>query len=180
MIFIIFIFYSLQLYAGSYKWRNIKEFKTYFLNSNFTFSKIFFSCEDLSMATQAKKMKYRTKYSDELKKQFSFVTKCFSSISDHQYKFHWNICNLDLSCASGGAKDVKKQADTPNHRRNEQSSKRKCIDMALKFKVIPHKLFLKFSNFSKYQWKDKLKKWKNNLVYIKCSYRLPYLEKSSL
>ena len=156
-----------------------QEIYTHFLNSNFVFSKIF-SCEDLSMATQAKKMKYRTKYSDELKKQFSFVTKCFSSISDHQYKFHWNICNLDLSCASGGAKDVKKQADTPNHRRNEQSSKRKCIDMALKFKVIPHKLFLKFSNFSKYQWKDKLKKWKNNLVYIKCSYGLPYLEKSSL
>ena len=54
---------------------------------------------------------------------------------------------MDLSCASGGAKDVKKQADTPNHRRNEQSSKRKCIDMALKFKVIPHKLFLKLLTF---------------------------------
>ena len=99
------------------------------------------------MATQTKKMNYRTKYSDELKKQFSFVSKCYSSISDHQYKLHCNICNFDLSCASGSANDVKKQADTPNHKRNEQSSKRKYIDMTLKFKVIPHKFFLKFSNF---------------------------------
>ena len=95
------------------------------------------------MATQAKNIKYRTKYSDELKKQFSFVSKCFSSISDHQYKFHCNICNLDLSCASGVANDVKKHADTPNDKRNEQSSKHKYIDMTLKLKVIPHK----FSNF---------------------------------
>ena len=93
------------------------------------------------MATQAKKMNYRTKYSDELKKQFSFVSKCYSSISDHQYKLHCNICNFDLSCASGSANDVKKQADTPNHKRNEQSSKRKYIDMTLKFKVIPKNFF---------------------------------------
>ena len=58
-----------------------QEIYTHFLNSNFVFSKIFFSFEDLSMATQAKKMKYRTKYSDGLKKQFSFVSKCSSSIS---------------------------------------------------------------------------------------------------
>ena len=45
---------------------------------------MFFSREDLSMATQAKKLKYRTKYFDELKKQFLFVSKCFLSISDHQ------------------------------------------------------------------------------------------------
>ena len=99
------------------------------------------------MAAQAKKMKYRIKYSDQLKKQFSFVSKCSSSISDHQYKIHCNICNLDLSCASGGANDVKNHTDTPNHKRHEQSSKRKYIDMTLKLKVIPHKLFLKFSNF---------------------------------
>ena len=85
------------------------------------------------MATQAKKMKYRTKYSDALKKQFSFVSKCCSSISDHQYKFHCNVCNLDLSCPSGGADGV--------------NSKHKYIDMTLKLKVIPHNLFLKFSNF---------------------------------
>ena len=143
MIFFIFIFYSLQLLAGSQKWQNIKEFNTHILNSNFVFSKIFFSFEDLGMATQAKNIKYRTKYSDEVKKQLSFVSKCFSSISDHQYKFHCNICNLDLSCASGVANDVKKHADTPNHKRNEQSSKHKYIDMTLKLKVIPHK----FSNF---------------------------------
>ena len=65
------------------------------------------------MATQAKKMKYRTKYSDELRKQFSLVSKCSSSTSDHQHKFHCNVCNLDLSCAFGGANDVKKHADTP-------------------------------------------------------------------
>ena len=93
------------------------------------------------MATQAKNMAYRTKYSDELKKLLSFVSKCSSSISDHQYKFHCNVCNLDLCCASGCANDVKKHADTPNHKR-----------MTLKLKVIPRKLFLKFSNFfSKYQ-----------------------------
>ena len=62
-----------------------QEIYTHFLNSNFVFSKIFFSFEDLSMATQAKKMKYRTKYSDELKKQFSFVSKCFSSTSDTSF-----------------------------------------------------------------------------------------------
>ena len=99
------------------------------------------------MVTQTKKMKYRTKYSDELKKQFSFVSKCSPSISVHQHKFHCNFCNLDLSCASCGANDVKKHAHTPNHKRNEQSSKRKYMDMTLKLKVIPHKLFLKFSNF---------------------------------
>ena len=76
------------------------EFNTHFLNANFVFSEIFFSFEDLSMATQANKMKYRTKYSDELKKQFSIVSKCSSSISDHQYKFHCNVCKLDLSCTS--------------------------------------------------------------------------------
>ena len=124
-----------------------QEIYTHFLNSNFVFSKIFFSFEDLSMATQAKKMKYRTKYSDELKKQFSFVSKCLSSITNHQHKFHCNVCNLDLSCASGGANDVKKHVDTPNHKSNEQSSKRKYIDMTLKLKVMPYKLFLKFSNF---------------------------------
>ena len=120
---------------------------THFLNSNFVFSKIFFSFEDLSMVTQAKKMKYRTKYSDELKKQFLFVSKCSLSVTNHQHKFQCKVCNLDLSCASGGANDVKKHVDTPNHKRNEQSSKRKYIDMILKLKVMPHKLFLKFSNF---------------------------------
>ena len=83
------------------------------------------------MATQAKKMKYRTKYSDKLKKQFPFLSKCSSSISDHQYKFHCNVCNLDLSCASGGANDVKKHADTPNQKRNEQSSQCKYIHINL-------------------------------------------------
>ena len=82
-------------------------------------------------------MKYRTKYSDELKKQFSIVSKCSSSISDHQYKFHCNVCKLDLSCTSDDANDVKKYADTPNHKGNKQSSKRKYIDMTLKLKVIP-------------------------------------------
>ena len=147
MVFPIFIFYSLQLLAGSWKWQKTKEFNTHFLNSNHFFSKIFFSFEDLSMATQAKKMRYRTKYSDELKKQFSFVSKCCSSVSDHQNKFHCNVCNLDLSCASGGGNDVKKHADTPNQKRSEHSSKHKHIDMTLKLKVIPHKLFLKFCNF---------------------------------
>ena len=65
--------------------KTLRNINTHFLNSNFLFSKIFFSCEDFSMATQAKKMKYRTKYSDELKKQFSFVSKCFSSISDTSF-----------------------------------------------------------------------------------------------
>ena len=86
-------------------------------------------------------MKYRIKYSEE-----SFVSKCSSSVSDHQYNFHWNVCNLDLSCAFGGTNDVKKHADTRNHKRNEQSSKRKYIDMTLKLKVIP-KNFFEFSNF---------------------------------
>ena len=99
------------------------------------------------MVTQAKKMKYRIKFSDELKKQLSFVSKCSSSIIDHQYKFHCTVCSLDFSCASGGTNDVKKHADTPKHKRNEQSSKRKYIDMTLKLKVIPQKLFSKFSNF---------------------------------
>ena len=98
------------------------------------------------MATQAKKMEYRTKYSNKLKKQFSFVSKCSSSISDH-HKFHRNICNLDHSYASDGANDKEKHADPSNHKRNEQSSKRKYIDMTLRLKFITHKLFLKFSNF---------------------------------
>ena len=99
------------------------------------------------MATQAKKMKNRTKYSDELKKQFSFISKYSSSISDHQYKFHCNVCNLDLSCASSGVNDVKTHADTPNHKRNEQSSKRKYIDMTLKLKATPQILFKIFKLF---------------------------------
>ena len=77
MILLIFIFYSLQLLAGSWKWWNIKEFDIHFLNSNFVFRKIFFSFEDLSMATEAEKMKYRTKYSNELMKQFLFVSNAF-------------------------------------------------------------------------------------------------------
>ena len=60
------------------------------------------------MANQAKKMKYRSKYSDELKEQFSLVSKCSSSVSDHQHKFHCKDCYLNLSCASDGANDVKK------------------------------------------------------------------------
>ena len=95
------------------------------------------------MATKDKKMRYRTKYSDDLNKLFSFVSKRSSSINDHKYKFHCNVCNLDLSCASGSVNDVKKYADIPNHKKNvKQSSKRKYIGMTLKLKVIPHKFFL--------------------------------------
>ena len=61
----------------------------------------------------------------------------------YKYKFHCNVCNLDLSCASGGANDVKEHADIPNHKKKvKQSSKRKYITTTLKLKVIPHKLFL--------------------------------------
>ena len=103
------------------------------------------------MKTQANKMKYRIKCSDELKKQFSFVSICSSSISDHQYKFHCNVCNLDLSCTSGGANNVQKHVDTPNHKINKQSSKHKYIDLILKLKVIPINCFQNFLTFSKYQ-----------------------------
>ena len=51
----------------------------------------------------------------------------------------FNVCNL--SCDSGGVNDIKKHADTPNHKRNEQFSKRKYIDMTLKLKVIPTNCF---------------------------------------
>lgn len=79
------------------------------------------------MATPAKKTKYKTKFSDDLKTKFPFVSKCSSSIADYQYKFHCNVCNLNLSCAAGGANDITKHAETPNHKKNEKASKSKFI-----------------------------------------------------
>ena len=34
---------------------------------------------------------------------------------DHEYKFHCNACNLDLSSATGGSIDIKKHMETESH-----------------------------------------------------------------
>ena len=73
------------------------------------------------MASSSKKTKYKTKYSDELKKQFPFLTSCAKSVDDYQYKFHCISCNLDLSCATGGANDVSKHAGTSSHKSNQKA-----------------------------------------------------------
>ena len=41
----------------------------------------------IKMPSTAKKIKYKTKYFTELKKQFLFVSKCSSYINDYEHKF---------------------------------------------------------------------------------------------
>ena len=68
------------------------------------------------MTQPAKKTKRRTKYSADYQKEYPFIHKCSSSINDYLYKFHCTSCNINVSCAHGGIKDVKDHISTNNHK----------------------------------------------------------------
>ena len=59
------------------------------------------------MATEAKKVKRKTKYDDSYNERYSSVTKCSSSIPDQLYKYHCSLSNANLSCSHSGIYDVK-------------------------------------------------------------------------
>ena len=73
----------------------------------------------------AKSKKYKTSYSDEMKSAFPFVTKCSSSVSHYQLKYHCTICNLNLSLASGGSNDIQRHSETPGHKEKTKYLKSK-------------------------------------------------------
>ena len=72
-----------------------------------------------------KSKKYKTSYSDEMKSAFPFVTKCSSSVSHYQLKYHCTICNLNLSLASGCSNDIQRHSETPGHKEKTKYLKSK-------------------------------------------------------
>ena len=79
------------------------------------------------MSSVAKKAKRKTLYSEDYQKEFDFVRKCTVSVPDHEYKFHCNACNLDLSCATGGVNDIKKHMETDAHKKKYSILKSKFV-----------------------------------------------------
>ena len=61
----------------------------------------------LGMMAEAKQAKYSCKFTTDLKKTFSFVRECPSSVKDSVHKFHCTICNVNMSLAHGGKSDIK-------------------------------------------------------------------------
>lgn len=56
---------------------------------------------------------YKTKFSNEWKKQWPFV----SSVPNDPYRFWCNICSKKLSCAHQGVSDIKDHISTQGHQR---------------------------------------------------------------
>ena len=159
IIILIFIFYELQLLAGSLKWQNIRDFNTHFLNSSFLFSKIFFFFEDLSMATQDKKVRYRTKYSNNLNKLFSFVSKCSLSISDTSTSFIATFVTWTSLVLLAVLTMLKNMLIYQTTKKKLNSPLNVSILPRLwSLKSSPTNYFYNFLTFSKYQWKVKLRK----------------------
>ena len=69
--------------------------------------------------------KCRTSFSMEWVNTYDFVSSCSISVPDYQHKFRCNVCNINLSCSAGGINDVKRHSETPTHKKNKNSVKRK-------------------------------------------------------
>lgn len=74
-------------------------------------------CEPPSKKRFAGAFKYRTKFSIEWKKTWSFI----SAVSGNKYKFHCNWCMKDLSCEHQGRADVKQHVETASHQKAAKS-----------------------------------------------------------
>ena len=70
---------------------------------------------------------YKTSFSDNFKEQHPFVTKCSSHVSDHKHKFRCTICNVNISLAHGGSKDITRHAETLGHKKRASALKDKRI-----------------------------------------------------
>ena len=75
----------------------------------------------LGMMAEAKKAKYSCKFITDLKKTFSFVRECPSSVKYSVHKFHCTICNVNMSLAHGGKSDIKQHESSKKHKENAKS-----------------------------------------------------------
>ena len=75
------------------------------------------SVGDYQLDLGLKNKKYKTNFSDNFKEQFPFVTNCLSHVSDHQHKFHFTICNVNISRAQGKSNNITRHAETPGHKK---------------------------------------------------------------
>ena len=98
--------------------------------------------DSASSASCSKKVKkYKTRYSKEWKKKFDFIQACAKSVVGYGDKFHWVCCNVDISCAAGGANDVLKHQEIPKHIERKKSIKGKNLVLFFVFTTqIPCRL----------------------------------------
>ena len=86
--------------------------------------------DSTSSASCSKKLKkYKTRYSKEREKKFDFIQACAKSAVGYENKFHCVCCNVDISCAFGGANDVLKHQETPKHIERRKSIKGKNLTL---------------------------------------------------
>ena len=62
-----------------------------------------------------KSKEIQTRYFKEWEKKFDFIQARAKSVVGYENKFHCVCCNVDISCASGGANNVLKQQETSKH-----------------------------------------------------------------
>ena len=85
-----------------------------------------------SSASCSKKVKkYKNHYSKEWVKKFDFIQACAKSVVGYEHKFHCVCCNVDISCAAGGANDVLKHLETSEHIERRKSIKGKSLILFL-------------------------------------------------
>ena len=87
------------------------------------------------MATEAKKVKRKTKYVDSYNERYSCITRCSSSIPDHLYKYHCSVCNANLSCSYSGSYGVELHLKSAKHKSAENSLQNKCVFLNLAFQT---------------------------------------------
>ena len=69
-----------------------------------------------SSASCTKKVKkYKTRYFKEWEKEFDFIQARAKSVVGYENKFHCVCCNVDISCAAGGANNVLKHQGISKH-----------------------------------------------------------------
>ena len=90
--------------------------------------------DDASSASCSKKVKkYKTRYPKEWEKKFDFTQACAKSVVGFENKFHCLCCNVDKSCAAGGANYVLKHQETPKHIERRKSIKATKFDFVFHF-----------------------------------------------
>ena len=96
---------------------------------------------DSTSRAPKKVKKYTTCYSKEREKKFDFIQACAKSVMGYENKFHCVCCNVDISCAAGGANDVLKHQETPKHIERRKSIKGKNLILFFTFTTqIPCRL----------------------------------------
>ena len=128
-----------------------------------------------------KKAKYRTKYSTDFQKEFPFIRACSSAVPDHIYKYQCTIYNVHLSCASGGAYDIREHSRSEKHAESQKVLSSKYF--VLKLSWICHRyhflnichMYHKLNTSGQWlwHWLKRLKKGKNLSSNMEESVLLP-------